>query len=310
MDLKRLKTFARVADTLNFSEAARQLHRTQSSVAEQIQALEVELGVALFDRSHRKLVLTAAGNCLRGYASRMIALADEAREAVLTAGGIERHVLDVGGIETIAAGFLTDVVARMAASHPNVNVRLAVASTSELQSKVQRGTLDVAFFFGTRISDDDLACKVIAHEPLVLIVPADHRLASRASAGHDDIVQERFLVTGQGCAYRKMFETAFQSRPDGQPDIAGEFDSVATIIRLVGRGLGCAIVPRMAPSIADRDLAIVPWQAEAATVPVSMAYRKRLQPSPSLAALLAAVETETDEVTRGGGHRPGAPPNR
>ena len=64
MDLKRLKTFVHVARTLNFSEAARRIHRTQSSVTEQIQALEADLGVALFDRSNRKLALTAAGSCL------------------------------------------------------------------------------------------------------------------------------------------------------------------------------------------------------------------------------------------------------
>jgi DNA-binding transcriptional LysR family regulator len=114
MDLKRLKTFIRVAQTLNLSEAARQIHRTQSSVTGQMQALEADLGLALFDRSNRKLALTAAGECLLGYAAQLIDLADQARGAVLAAGGVACQTLDVGGIETIAAACLPDVVARMA----------------------------------------------------------------------------------------------------------------------------------------------------------------------------------------------------
>jgi DNA-binding transcriptional LysR family regulator len=150
MDLKRLKTFIRVAQTLNLSEAARQIHRTQSSVTGQMQALEADLGVALFDRSNRKLALTAAGECLLGYAGQLIDLADQAHGAVLAAGGVACQTLDVGGIETIAAAFLPDVVARMAATRPDVNVRLAVASTAELHAGVRDGTLDAAVFFGAR----------------------------------------------------------------------------------------------------------------------------------------------------------------
>jgi DNA-binding transcriptional LysR family regulator len=86
-------------------------------------------------------------------------------------------------------------------------------------------------FFGARMPDDDLDCRVIAHEPLVLIVPCDHPLAARSGVSLDDIAHERFLVTGPGCAYRKMFETACRRRLDGQPRIAGEFGSVAAIVR-------------------------------------------------------------------------------
>ena len=293
MDLKRLKTFARVARTLNLSEAARQIHRTQSSVTEQIQALEADLGVPLFDRSNRKLALTAAGACLLDYADRLVGLADEARCAVLTAAGNAARTLEVGAIETLAAAFLPDVVARMAAAHPDIAVRVTVAQTSELHAKVQDGTLDAALFFGTRAAGDDVACSVVAHAPLVLIVPPAHPLAARASAGHEDVVRERFLVTGRGCAYRRMFETALRSQVGAGPVIAGEFDSVAALVRLVERGLGCAIVPRMVPALAEARVAIVPWHGDGATVPVSIAHRTRASSAvASLHEAMAAVEVQ------------------
>jgi DNA-binding transcriptional LysR family regulator len=287
MDLKRLKTFARVARTLNLSEAARQIHRTQSSVTEQIQALEADLGVALFDRSNRKLALTAAGACLLEYADRLIGLADEARDAVLAAAGSVSRTLHVGGIETLAAAFLPDAVARLAALHPDIAVRVTVAQTSDLHAQVKDGTLDAALFFGAGTPGDDVACSVIAHVPLVLIVPPAHPLAARASAAHEDVAHERFVVTPPGCAYRRMFEAAFRSRVDGEPVIAGESGSVAAIVKLVERGLGCAIVPRMVPALAGARVAIVPWHGEGATVPVSLAHR--VQTSSTVRALHEAV---------------------
>ncbi|PQO98549.1 hypothetical protein C5614_10685 [Massilia phosphatilytica] len=293
MDLKRLKTFARVARTLNLSEAARQIHRTQSSVTEQIQALEADLGVALFDRSNRKLALTAAGTCLLGYADRLIDLADEARDAVLAAAGSASRTLQIGTIETLAAAFLPDVVARIAAAHPDIAVRVTVAQTTALHAQVMDGTLDATLFFGTRAAGDDVACSVVAHAPLVLIVPPGHALAARASAGHEDVAHERFLVTASGCAYRRMFEAAFRSRMDGEPVIAGESDSVAALVRLVERGLGCAIVPRMVPALADARVAVVPWHGEGATVPVSIAHRTRASSTvASLHEAMAAVDVQ------------------
>jgi DNA-binding transcriptional LysR family regulator len=293
MDLKRLKTFVRVARTLNLSEAARQIHRTQSSVTEQIQALEADLGVALFDRANRRLALTAAGTCLLDYSGRLLDLADEARDAVLAAAGSACHTLEVGAIETLAAAFLPDVVARVAATHPDIAVRVTVGETSPLHARLKDGTLDAALFFGTRTQDDDIACSVIAHASLALIVPAAHPLAGRAGAGHEDVAHERFLVTPSGCAYRRMFEAAFRSRLDGEPVIAGEYGSVAAIVRLVERGLGCAIVPRMVPALAYARVAIVPWHGAGATVPVSIAYRTRASSAvKALHEAMAAVEMQ------------------
>jgi DNA-binding transcriptional LysR family regulator len=99
-----------------------------------------------------------------------------------------------------------------------------------------------------------------------------------------------------------MFETALAARPDDRPRIAGEFDSVAAIVGLVERGLGCAIVPRMVPALADARVAIVPWQGAAATVPVSIAWRER--PSAVVEALLAALPETRPADDR---HRDAAP---
>jgi DNA-binding transcriptional LysR family regulator len=101
MQLKHLRTFITVADTLNLTRAAEKLHLAQSSVTEQIQALEIGLGTALFDRSRPRLALTAAGARLLDYAGRLLALSDEARAAVLDETGKVAGRLIVGAIDSL-----------------------------------------------------------------------------------------------------------------------------------------------------------------------------------------------------------------
>src|SRR5437868_12828901 len=97
--LQQLEAFRMVARTLNVTRSAARLHYAQSSVTEQIQTLEVELGVTLFERRGRRLRLTAAGERLLSYAEQMLSLADEARSAVAHTG----EIASVPATVTIAA---------------------------------------------------------------------------------------------------------------------------------------------------------------------------------------------------------------
>lgn len=106
MQLRHLKTFAAVASTLNFTRAAERVHLAQSSVTEQIQALEADLGTALFDRSGRRLGLTEAGRRLLEYTSDILTLVDEMRSAVADAGAVAAGTLTIGGLETLCASQL------------------------------------------------------------------------------------------------------------------------------------------------------------------------------------------------------------
>jgi DNA-binding transcriptional LysR family regulator len=305
MELRQLKTFVAVASTLNFTRAADQVHLAQSSVTEQIQALETDLGTALFDRSRRKLHLTEAGRRLFDYARDVLALVDEARASVADAAGLHTGALTIGALETLSISRLPPLIAAFGHAHPLVAIQLKVEGSGALRSALKNGAVDVCFRFGEPPTDDGVQSEVLGHEPLVVIAPPGHRLAGRDAARSADFAGEAFLVTEQGCVYRQMFETAFPADAPGRPRLAGEFGSIAAIRRLVETGLGCAIVPRVVALDAREDLVVLPWAGgggEGDHVPIVMSWRpRRVQPQ-VLHAFLNAARQDLRVVRSSGDH--------
>ncbi len=297
MQLKHLRTFLSVASTLNFTKAAEKVHLAQSSVTEQIQALESDLGVALFDRSQRKLELTEAGATLVEYAESLLALASDARAAVGASAGTVRGVLAVGALETLAARWLPPLLGEFQARHPGVQVNLQIAGTGELRNAVRDGSLDLCFAFTEPPAGLGLRSECVGADELVLLVPAGHPLTGHASVGPQQAAGQRFLVTAPGCAYRQMFDSAFADAGAGRPAIAGEYGSLGAIAGLVRAGLGCALVPRLATGGMDGALAALPWDGPSKRVAIHMIWRPRQLPA-ALHCLLEAARR------RGGSDQP------
>jgi DNA-binding transcriptional LysR family regulator len=290
MQLRHLKTFAAVASTLNMTRAAQRVHLAQSSVTEQIQALEGDVGAALFDRSRRGLQLTEAGRTLLAYCEDLLALADEARAAVADAAGISGGRLTVGALETLCAHRLSPILAQFGQTHPAVALQLKVAGSGALRNAVRVGEMDVCFAFGQAARDDGLRTEEIAEEPLVIIAPRRRpgnvpgnipgNIPGNATGlTTADLAGTAFLVTETGCVYRRMFEDAFPPDRPGRPRIAGEFNSVAALRSLVAAGAGCALVPRLVAEEAGDTVTCLPWTGSHATVPITMSWRaRRVQP--------------------------------
>lgn len=277
MQLKHLRTFLAVAGTLSFTKAGQKVHLAQSSVTEQIQALEADLGVALFERSQRSLALTDAGAKLVEYAESMLALAADARAAV--AGGPELgHRLTVGALETLCAHWLAPMLADFQGKHPGLQFDVQVAGTGVLREAVRDGSLDLGFSFTQPPPDSGLHSECVGTDELVLLLPAGHALDGLASVGPELVAGERFLVTAQGCAYRGMFDSAFSTRGFQLPQVAGEYGSLGAIVNMVRAGFGCALMPRLAVAGCDAGIVALPWQAGAGRIGIHMSWRPRQLP--------------------------------
>jgi len=301
MQLRHLRTFAAVATTLNMTRAARQVHLSQSSVTEHIQALEADIGAALFDRSRRRLRLTEAGRRLLAYAGDLLALAHEARAAVADLSGLVTGTLTVGGLETLCANWLPPLLATFQAAHPSVGLHVKVGGSGDLRSGVRAGLIDLCVLFGEQPSDADLASASIAQEPLVVITPPNHRLAGRRMIGVDDLANEPFLVTEMGCVYRRIFETAFPETAAGRPRVAGELGSLGAIRALVAAGMGCALVPRLAAPGAEDGIAVLSWAGVQDCVPVVMLWRRQRVQPPALRLFVEATRQHFDGLRPGDG---------
>lgn len=290
MHPRLLKTFLAVARYRNITRAAEEVHLAQSSVSDQVQSLEAELGAALFTRSKAGLELTQAGETLRSYAEEILVLADEARAAVTEAAGQTAGTVTIGALETIAAVTLPQWLSAFQGDHPDVNLRLKVAGSADLLRKLENGEIDVAFCFDKGALDDQLAKRTISTEPLVLVacpekasVPPKGDLIGLASTS--------FVATEVGCVYRHLFDTAFADAGIAAPKLVAEVGSIGMIARLVAAGAGMGLVPRLAVADAlDRgEIVEMPWPGPVRTVSLVMIWRRRRVQPPALKRLLAAT---------------------
>lgn len=299
MQLRHLKTFVAVASTLNITRAAQAIHLAQSSVTEQIQALEADLGVPLFDRSQRRLRLTEAGRRLLAQAGELLARVESVRDEVTGAAGRLGGTLRIGALETLCSTRLPPLLAAFRRDHPDVALNLRAEGSAGLRDGLRRGELDVCFGFGAAPADPDLQSEAVADEVLVVVAPP----------GSADGAPDPFLVTQEGCVYRRMFEAAFPPDADERPPIAGEFGSIGAILALVRDGAGCALVPAVAAEAFDADLARRPWHGAADRVATTMRWRRHDR-SPALLRFLDAARGHFAAFTPADARPPRAAPCR
>ncbi len=274
MELRHLRTFRVVARTLNFTRAAAELHYAQSSVTEQIQALEAELGSTLFDRATRKL--TAAGERLIGYADQVLELVEEAKAAVDEERGEPEGELTIGALETLCTHWVPPILGAYRAKWPRVRLTVKEAGRGELYRGVRESEMDVCFTFGA--PPGDFASEKLGEVPLVVIVPPGHSLASKEEVKSEDLRGVGFLATPKGCGFREMLD-----RLDG-PVVETEVGSLAALSRCVAAGMGCGIVP----ALVDHPGAVaVPLAGQ--TTDVTMTWRRLDESKPSVAALLTTA---------------------
>lgn len=307
MHPRLLKTFLAVARARNVTRAAQEVNLAQSSVSDQIQALEAELGASLFTRSRQGLELTPAGEALKPYAEDMLALDGDARAAIDAIRAGPAGSLSIGALETIAAARLAPWLAGFRAAHAGIDIKLRIAGSGDLLRRLGEGEIDAAFCFERPLGldidagapDQRFARRVVAHEPLALIAPPGD---NRADVDLATLAARHFVATETGCVYRAMVDKAFADAGLGKPSLAAEAGSVDAIAGLVAAGAGFGLVPRLAVAAAiDRaEVAELAWPGPVRSADIVMTWRRRRVQPPALKALLTAIGEGFAPVTPAG----------
>jgi len=276
VELRHLRTFRVVARTLNLTKAAAELHYAQSSVTEQIQALEAQLDTQLFDRSGRRIRLTPSGERLIAYADQVLALVEEAKAAMEVDPGEPVGEIVIGALETLCVQRVPALFTSYRTRWPQVRISVREGGRGELYSAVQRGEMDACFTFGAPPADPMLASETLAYDRLMVIAPPGHPFAARTEIRIDDLHGVGFLATPQGCGFRSMLDDVVPG-----PVIEAEVGSLAALSNCVASGMGCGLVPELATR--DRDVAAIPLQGMAS--PVTLTWLRRQENKASLTAL-------------------------
>ncbi|MEV6485705.1 LysR family transcriptional regulator [Streptomyces sp. NPDC051576] len=304
VDLRHLKYFLAVAETRNFTQAAASCYVAQSALSQQIARLEKDVGARLFSRTSRSVRLTAAGELLEPLARRILADVDNAQAALDALSGLRRGRLRLGLVQTRASSVdLVEVMADYHARYPGIDFHVTNAPSVEMAASVLAGDLDIAIVgLGPRQVPEGLDHLVLAVDPLVLIVPADHALAGADTDSVDlaDLPESHQLIQfTRGSGLRRQVEAAF-ARAGVEPGQHFQVGQIHDMIRLAARGIGVTVVPRS--SVFDDSMAgddspgALPYGARALRVADEAAVHticavhdsKRL--APAGAAFLEVVE--------------------
>jgi len=246
MDLRHLKYFLAVAETRNFTQAAASCYVAQSALSQQIARLEKDVGAQLFSRTSRSVRLTAAGELLEPLARRILADVDTAKAALDALSGLRRGRLRLGLVQTRASSVdLVEVMADYHARYPGIDFHVTNAPSAEMAAAVLAGDLDIAIVgLGPRQIPDGLDHQVLAADPLVLIVPADHALADREAVDLADLPESHQLIQfTRGSGLRRQVLAAF-ARAGVEPGQHFQVGQIQDMIRLAARGIGVTVVPR------------------------------------------------------------------
>jgi len=290
MELRQLEYFVAVAEERHFTKAAQRMMVSQSGLSASVRALERELGATLFTRTTRSVELTGAGRALLGEATRTLAGARAARDAVAAVQGLLRGSLAVGTEQCVNVD-VGALLARFRAEHANVEVRLRQAGSAVLAQAVADGRLDLAFITLPGPPPDGVRLLPLTSEPMVLLCDPGHRLAEEPYVEWAALADETFVDWHPDWGARRLTDQAFAA--DGTPRrVALEVYDVHTLIDLVRHGLGIAVVPHPISRKKEAGpLAAVPLKGRTEHLwQVSVALPDGDRPSPAARKLLSYLD--------------------
>ncbi|HJV57910.1 MAG TPA: LysR substrate-binding domain-containing protein [Methylomirabilota bacterium] len=286
IDLAALEIFKTVVEQGGITKAAARLHRVPSNVTTRVKQLEERLGTKLFVRGNRKLVLSAEGKRLLGYADRLLHLSSEAEASVRD--GSPAGVFQIGALESTAATRLPPLLSRFHRRYPEVRIELVTGTTGALIARVLHHEVEAAFV-AEPFTADELEGDAVFSEELVLITPRSFR---RIKAPRD-IGRATLIAFATGCSYRRRLE-AWLGAARVVPERVMEFGSYHAIVACVAAGAGIAIVPRsvIRVSVAASGVATYPLPAAVSRARTFLVWRRGHR-SIALDALRAEVGRPT-----------------
>ncbi len=247
MELRQIRSFLSIAETLHFGHTAELIHLSQPALSLQIRALEEEVGVRLLERNRRKTALTAAGFAFRDDAAASLSQLDQAiRRARLAANG-KLGLLRIGFISTVGSEIVPNIIRQFRDLNPEVEFSLRAITTADQVQMLETGSLDIGFFRLPIGGHSALDVVTVHRERFVLVVPASHKLAKRKRVRLTELSGQNFVM------YERTYAPGFHDLIFGMlrdarivPNISQTAAEISTLISLVAAHMGLAILPASA----------------------------------------------------------------
>ncbi len=275
MNLRDLKYLVALADLRHFGKAAQACFVSQPTLSTQIMKLEEELGVKLVERAPRKVMLTAAGKDAAQRARRILAEAEELKEAARRGANPEAGRLRLGAFPTLAPYLLPHVVPELHAKFPKLELLLTEEKSDLLLHRLRDGQLDAALL-ALPIHDDSLHAKFLFEEPFLLAAPADHPLAHRMTLDTSDLNHTSLLLLEDGhCLRDQALDVCRLSGAREEADFRAT--SLETLRQMVATGVGVTLLPTLSvrpPIVQPEGIKLVKFHKPAPSRRIALVWRK------------------------------------
>jgi LysR family hydrogen peroxide-inducible transcriptional activator len=287
--LRQLQYALAVAETLSFRRAAERCRVAQPSLSTQIAQLESALGVRLFERDRRRVLVTAAGEALLARARRVIVDADDLSAAARAAGDPLAGALRVGVIPTISPYLLPRVAPALRSTYPRLAITWIEERTDELVRRLDAGALDAALL-AREAELGDVEQAEIARDPFVLATSRDHPLGARAGpATAAELRGADVLLLDDGhCLRAQALDVCSRARAH---ELEFRATSLPTLVQMVAGGAGVTLLPELALAAETRrgDLRLRPFAAPAPHRTIALVWRRRSPLAPALQRLARTI---------------------
>jgi LysR family transcriptional regulator, hca operon transcriptional activator len=288
MELRHLRYFIAVAETGSLTEAAEQrLHTSQPSLSRQIRDLEYEAGAELLSRGARGVELTAAGKAFLDHARLALMQVDAAVEAARKAARPARKTFNIGFQTGHEMNWLPRVMHVLRDQLKSIEVVISSDYSPDLAEALARGRMDAAFL---RVEPGyDLGYRVVDREPLVVLMPSDHRLTTREAVSAHDFVGEIFIGGSNKAAVLRAVTEDYLRRAGVELKLDHGVDNLAMAMSLVASTRGLALMPAYAENLLPWSVVSRPLEGEAPTIEVAVGYSKSNN-SPILKLFLSRLD--------------------
>jgi LysR family hca operon transcriptional activator len=297
MELRHLRYFVAVAEAGGLTVAAqRKLHTSQPSLSRQIRDLEEEVGAQLLTRRARGIELTPAGRAFLNHARAVLSQVEAAGEAARRVAHPSRPCFTMGFLTGHELKWMPEALRILRDELPNIDVMISSQYSPLLAVGLSKGKIDTAFLRRER-GAPDLAFRLLVKEPLMVVLPSDHRLAALKSIGLGDLVSETFVTVSDTAPVLRMVIDNYLKRSGINIKPTHEVDNLAMAMSLIASTGGVGLLPAYAQNFLLSSVTSRPLKGNTPTVDLVLGY-KRSNQSPILKLLLSRLDELVDRVSK------------
>lgn len=296
LDFRRLYYFVIVAEELHFTRAAERLHIAQPPLSYQIQQLERDLGVQLFERTRHHVRLTDAGKVLFDSARRIFGQLEQTVNAVRRVGQGEVGLLTVGFIPSASNNILPIILQTFRQQFPDVQLILKEMTPDQVVRGLHEQQIDVGMLY-LPLDDAELNTHAVLREPLLAVLPATHPQAGQEQVALRALAEEHFIVPIRYVAVPGLYSYIMEAcrQVDFTPKIVEQAWLMQTIIGLVGANMGVALVPASVRNLHRAGVIYKPLQDVSIEVAMGVIWRRE-ETLPVLQRFLQIVDEVAQET--------------